>query len=63
MAAGFAVAATAIGAISLALASILGPMAIVKMSAGILGVKFTSVGGLVRNALGGSGNQLYGWAA
>lgn len=53
MAAGFAVAATAIGAISLALASILGPMAIVKMSAGILGVKFTSVGGLVRNALGG----------
>lgn len=58
MAAGFAVAATAIGAISLALASILGPMAIVKMSAGILGVKFTSVGGLVRNALGGIGKSV-----
>lgn len=33
MAAGFAVAATAVGAISLALASILGPMAIIRVSA------------------------------
>lgn len=58
MAAGFAVAATAIGAISLALASILGPMAIVRVSAGMLGLKFASVGGLVRAALGGIGKSI-----
>lgn len=58
MAAGFAIAATAVGAISLALASILGPMAIVRMSAGILGMKFTSVGGLVRGALEGIGKSV-----
>lgn len=52
LAAGFAVAATAIGAISLALASVLGPMAVVRMSAGVLGLKFTSAFGLIRNALG-----------
>lgn len=58
MAAGFAVAATAVGAISLALASILGPMAIVRVSAGMLGLKFASVGGLVRAALGGIGKSV-----
>lgn len=58
MAAGFAVAATAVGAISLALASILGPMAIVRVSAGMLGLKFASVGGLVRAALGGIGKSI-----
>lgn len=58
MAAGFAVVATAAGAVGLAAASILGPMAIVKMSAGVLGMKFTSVGGLVRNALGGIGKSV-----
>ncbi|EJJ6651765.1 phage tail tape measure protein [Salmonella enterica] len=58
MAAGFAVAATAVGVISLALASILGPMAIVRMSAGMLGLKFASVGGLVRAALGGIGKSV-----
>lgn len=58
MAAGFAVVATAAGALGLAAASILGPMAIVKMSAGVLGMKFTSVGGLVRNALGGIGKSV-----
>ncbi|HIF3070265.1 TPA: phage tail tape measure protein [Salmonella enterica] len=58
MAAGFAVAATAVGAISLALASILGPMAIVRVSAGMLGLKFASMGGLVRAALGGIGKSV-----
>lgn len=58
MAAGFAVAATAVGAISLALASILGPMAIVRVSAGMLGLKFASVGGLVRAVLGGIGKSV-----
>ncbi|CHF66351.1 phage tail tape measure protein%2C family [Salmonella enterica subsp. enterica serovar Typhi] len=58
MAAGFAVAATAVGAISLALASILGPMAIIRVSAGMLGLKFASVGGLVRAALGGLGKSV-----
>lgn len=58
MAAGFAVAATAVGAISLALASILGPMAIVRVSVGMLGLKFASVGGLVRAALGGIGKSV-----
>lgn len=58
MAAGFAVAATVVGAISLALASILGPMAIVRVSAGMLGLKFASVGGLVRAALGGIGKSV-----
>ncbi|EON5841017.1 phage tail tape measure protein [Escherichia coli] len=58
MAAGFAVAATAVGAISLALASILGPMAIVRVSAGMLGLKFASVGGLIRAALGGIGKSI-----
>ncbi len=58
MAAGFAVAATAVGAISLALASILGPMAIVRVSAGMFGLKFASVGGLVRAALGGIGKSV-----
>lgn len=58
MAAGFAVVATAAGAVGLAAASILGPMAIVRMSAGILGMKFTSVGGLVRGALEGIGKSV-----
>ncbi|KEN23949.1 phage tail tape measure protein [Escherichia coli] len=58
MAAGFAVAATAVGAISLVLASILGPMAIIRVSAGMLGLKFASVGGLVRAALGGIGKSV-----
>ncbi|HCA7080940.1 TPA: phage tail tape measure protein [Citrobacter sedlakii] len=58
MAAGFTIAATAVGAISLALASILGPMAIVRVCAGMLGLKFASVGGLVRAALGGIGKSV-----
>ncbi|WP_348250339.1 hypothetical protein, partial [Salmonella enterica] len=45
-------------AISLALASILGPMANSRVSAVMLGLKFASVGGMVRAALGGRGKSV-----
>lgn len=51
MVAGFSIVAAAAGAASLALASVLGPMAIVRMSAAKLGLKFVSVSGLIRDAL------------
>ncbi|MDU5826877.1 MAG: phage tail tape measure protein [Mixta calida] len=52
MAAGFAVAMTAIGALSLAAASILGPLALMRMSFSMLGLKVPGAFGLIRNALG-----------
>nr|WP_254654760.1 phage tail tape measure protein [Edwardsiella tarda] len=51
MVAGFSIVAAAAGAASLALASVLGPMAIVRMSAAKLSLKFVSVSGLIRDAL------------
>lgn len=51
LAAGFAIATTAMGAIFLPLAALLGPLALLRMSAGILGLKFTSTFSLMRGAL------------
>lgn len=58
VAAVFAVAATAAGVVSLALASILGPMAVVRVSAGILQLKFASVFGLVTKVIGAAGQAI-----
>lgn len=58
VAAVFAVVATAAGAGSLALAAILGPMAVVKVSAGLLSMKFTSVFGLITKVIGGVGQAI-----
>ncbi|HDS1151306.1 TPA: phage tail tape measure protein [Pluralibacter gergoviae] len=58
VAAVFAVVATAAGAGSLALAAILGPMAVVKVSAGLLSLKFTSVFGLITKVIGGVGQAI-----
>lgn len=58
IAAVFAVVATAAGAVSLALAAVLGPMAVVRMSAGVLGLKFTSAFGLIKTVIGGVGQAI-----
>lgn len=58
LAAGFAVVATATGALSLALASVLGPVAIVRVSAGVLGLKFSSAFGLIGKAIGAVGQGI-----
>ncbi|MDP0858881.1 phage tail tape measure protein, partial [Klebsiella pneumoniae] len=50
--------ATAAGVLSLALASILGPMAIVRVSAGVLGIKFASAFGLIKQVIGGAGQAI-----
>ena len=52
LAAGFAIAMTAIGALSLAVASILGPLALMRLSFSMLGLKVPGAFGLIRNALG-----------
>lgn len=52
----FVAVSVAIGVLSLALASVLGPMALLRMSASILGLKFTSAFGFIRNALNIVGN-------
>lgn len=56
MGAVFAAASVAVGVLSLALASVLGPIALVRMSASILGLQFSSAFGLIRNALSIVGN-------
>ncbi|EBD7822810.1 phage tail tape measure protein [Salmonella enterica] len=56
--AGFAVVATGAGVVSLALASVLGPMAVVRMSAGVLGLKFSSAFGLIGNAVRAVGSSV-----
>ncbi|EIY0597144.1 phage tail tape measure protein [Salmonella enterica] len=58
LAAGFAVVATGAGVVSLALASVLGPMAVVRMSAGVLGLKFSSAFGLIGNAVRAVGSSV-----
>ncbi|SEQ30765.1 phage tail tape measure protein, TP901 family, core region [Rosenbergiella nectarea] len=58
MGAVFTVAAIGAGALSLALASVLGPMALVRMSASVLSLKFTSGFGLIRNVLNLVGNGI-----
>jgi hypothetical protein len=57
LAAGFAVA-TAAGVVSLALASVLGPMAVVRMSAGVMGLKFSSAFGLIGKAISSAGKSV-----
>ncbi|WP_336282602.1 phage tail tape measure protein [Cronobacter dublinensis] len=52
MAAGFAIAMTAIGALSLAAASVLGPLALMRLSFSMLGLKVPGAFMLIRNALG-----------
>ncbi|WP_312836749.1 phage tail tape measure protein [Pantoea sp.] len=56
LAAGFAIAMTAIGALSLAAAAVLGPLALLRMSCSVLGLKAVSAFGLIRGALGIVGN-------
>ncbi|ERK12466.1 phage tail tape measure protein [Pantoea sp. AS-PWVM4] len=56
LAAGFAIAATAVGALSLAAAAILGPMAMLRLSCGVLGIKAVSAFSLIRGAMGIVGN-------
>lgn len=51
MVAGFAIAMTAVGALSLAAASILGPLALMRLSFSTLGLKVPGAFGLIRNAL------------
>ncbi|WP_318385927.1 phage tail tape measure protein [Enterobacter sp.] len=58
LAAGFAIVATAAGVVSLALASVLGPMAVVRMSAGVMGLKFSSAFGLIGNAISSVGKSV-----
>lgn len=52
MAAGFAIAMTVIDALSLAAAAILGPLALMRLSFSMLGLKVPGAFGLIRNALG-----------
>ena len=56
MAAGFAIAVTAIGALSLAAAAVLGPLALIRMSCSVLGIKAVSAFGLIKSAIGIVGN-------
>lgn len=56
--AGFAIAATALGALSLAVAVILGPLALLRMSCNVLGLKAFSSFGLISKALGGVGKSV-----
>ncbi|WP_370609453.1 phage tail tape measure protein [Citrobacter portucalensis] len=58
LAAGFAIVATAAGVVSLALASVLGPMAVVRMSAGVMGLKFSSAFGLIGKAISSVGKSV-----
>ncbi len=58
IAAVFAVVATAAGVVSLAPASILGPMAVLRVSAGILQLIFASAFGLVTRVIGGAGRAV-----
>ncbi|WP_034911993.1 phage tail tape measure protein [Erwinia sp. 9145] len=56
LAAVFVIAATALGALSLAASAILGPLALLRMSCGVLGIKAVSAFGLIRGAMGIVGN-------
>lgn len=56
--AAFAAVSVTVGVLSLALASVLGPMALVRMSASILGLQFSSAFGVIRNALSIVGNGI-----
>ena len=58
LAAGFAIVATTAGVVSLALASVLGPMAVVRMSAGVMGLKFSSAFGLIGKAISSVGKSI-----
>lgn len=58
LAAGFAIVATAAGVVSLALASVLGPMAVVRMSAEVMGLKFSSAFGLIGKAISSVGKSI-----
>jgi len=54
----FAAVSVAVGVLSLALASVLGPIALVRMSASVLGLQFSSAFGVIRNALSIVGNSI-----
>ncbi|EXU76023.1 phage tail tape measure protein, partial [Erwinia mallotivora] len=56
MAAGFAIAVTATGALLLAAAAVLGPLALLRMSCSVLGIKAFSAFGLIKSAIGIVGN-------
>lgn len=56
--AGFAIATTTLGALSLAIAVILGPLALLRMSCNVLGLKAFSSFGLISKALGGVGKSV-----
>lgn len=58
LAAGFAIVATTAGVVSLALASVLGPMAVVRMSAGVMGLKLSSAFGLIGKAISSVGKSI-----
>lgn len=58
LAAGFAIVATAAGIVSLALASVLRPMAVVRMSAGVMGLKFSTAFGLIGKAISSVGKSV-----
>lgn len=58
LAAGFAIAMTAVGALSLAAAAILGPLALLRMSCSVLGIRAVSAFGLIRGALGMVGSSV-----
>lgn len=56
--AGFAIAASAVGVLSLAAAAVLGPLALLRLSCGVLGIKTVSAFNLIRGAIGLMGNGI-----
>ncbi|QOL13303.1 phage tail tape measure protein [Dickeya dianthicola] len=55
-AAGFAIAATAIGILFVAIASVMGPLSLLRMSLAMLGLKLPTLGGAVARVVGLFGN-------
>lgn len=58
MGAAFAIGATALGALSLAAAAILGPLALLRLSCRVLGLKAFSAFGLLKSGIGMAGNAV-----
>ncbi|NIG15877.1 phage tail tape measure protein [Pantoea sp. Cy-640] len=58
MGAAFAIGATALGALSLAAAAILGPLALLRLSCSVLGLKAFSAFGLLKSGIGMVGNAV-----
>ncbi|MBS0906858.1 phage tail tape measure protein [Pantoea dispersa] len=58
MGAAFAIGATALGALSLAAAAILGPLALLRLSCSVLGLKAFSAFGLLKSGIGMAGNAV-----